>query len=93
MITTSSVANPKPVQQYNWTGNPIKPGETYYGSSTPQTRTASAQSVVQVFVPVQRKARRKRTSTWSAEAKAAFGQRMREYWAKRKAGTSPAQTP
>jgi len=88
MITTQNTANPKPVQQYNWTGNPIKPGETYYGTSN----TGTAHSVSVVNAHVERiKRKRKAGPTWSVEAKAAFGQRMREYWAKRKAGPTPAQ--
>ena len=44
MMTTKNAgmdpatANPKPVREINWCGNPMKEGDSYWGESKPQER-------------------------------------------------------
>ena len=81
IVTTKSLGigsenDPKPVRGIDYAGQPMKPGDSYNGrpehcaSHTPN-------------VSVKRVA--KRTVSMSAERRKAFGDRMRAYWAARKA--------
>lgn len=87
---TSETANPKPVTGFDYAGQPMKPNSFYNGrpehcapaaSDTPQTRIPAA-------VQVQYKRKRK-PSAWTAEKRAAFAERMRQYWRERKAAPAP----
>lgn len=83
MITTKSIgmdaatADPKPVRHINWTGQPMKEGDNYWGSDT---GPAKAESVTK-DEPVQRVIRKRRKrGLMSPEAKKAISERMRAYW-------------
>jgi hypothetical protein len=88
MMTTKSVgmdaetANPKPVRHVNWTGQPMKEGDSYWGESKPQP------------VPPPReapKARVKRVKrSWTAEQIEAMRARMAIARAKRRPTNSVA---
>jgi hypothetical protein len=96
MITTKSVgitaetANPKPVTGFDYAGQPMKPDSFYNGRPEHQDPDAQVQVHVQAVDAPKARIKRKRKSTWSAEARAAFSQRMRNYWAMRKASSTPA---
>jgi hypothetical protein len=89
MMTTKSVgmdtdvANPKPVRHVNWTGQPMKEGESYWGESKPQP------------VPPPReapKARVKRVKrSWTKEQIEAMRTRMANARAKRRAAVNNQQ--
>jgi hypothetical protein len=83
-------ADPRPVTGVNYAGEPMKPGDYYNGRPEHQgphtTRVERAQEPRSA-----RKHRRK--SVMSPERRKAFGDRMRAYWAKRKAQPSASDTP
>jgi hypothetical protein len=82
MMTTKSVgmdtdvANPKPVRHVNWTGQPMKEGDSYWGESKPQP------------VPPPREAPKARVKkvkrSWTAEQIEAMRARMAIARAKRR---------
>jgi hypothetical protein len=97
MLTTKSVgitsetANPKPVTGFDYAGQPMKPGSHYNGRPEHCDPAASTStSTVAAGDAPKTRMKRKRRSAWTKEARAAFSQRMREYWAKRNAGPTPA---
>jgi hypothetical protein len=81
MMTTKSVgmdtdvANPKPVRHVNWTGQPMKEGDSYWGESEPQE--AKVEQVQTVARP--RKAKRNQ-SAWTPERRAEYGAKMKAWW-------------
>jgi hypothetical protein len=98
MITTKSVgitaetANPKPVTGFDYAGQPMRPGSFYNGRPEhcdPAVSTSTVQPVAAAVDTPGTRRKRNRRSTWSAEARAAFSQRMRNYWAQRKANPNP----
>jgi hypothetical protein len=82
MITTKSVgigaeiANPKPVRQFNWCGQPMKEGDSYWGESEPQQAVVSdtpkprAKRVKRSWTATQIEAMRARMAHARAAAKA-----------------------
>ena len=79
VITTKNLgldpatANPKPVTGFNYAGQPMKPGEHYNGRPEHMGKPAEAspgasQRTIQSH------------SQWTPERRAAFGQKMRNYW-------------
>lgn len=85
IVTTQSVANPKPVRGVNWCGNPMAPGDDYWGTSTKSEDRGNDPAV---SAPAPRKAKHKR-KPWTAEKRQAYAARMREWWAARKAQPGP----
>jgi hypothetical protein len=89
MLTTKSVgldsetANPKPVTGFDYAGQPMKPN-SFYNGRPEHMAPAQAQKPAVVRVKRQRK-----PSAWTAEKRAAFAERMRNYWIQRKAGSAP----
>ncbi len=90
VITTNiigkSEANPKPVTGVNYAGEPMKPGDYYNGRSE---HCAPDVANTQPARTPTRRAKRK-GSAWTAEKRAAFAERMRNYWQQRKASSQPA---
>lgn len=84
---TSETANPKPVTGFDYAGQPMKPNDFYNGRpehQDPSTSTAAAEKQ-----PVVRIKRKRKRSAWTAEKRAAFAERMRNYWIQRKSGPNP----
>jgi hypothetical protein len=96
MITTKSVglidpetANPKPVTGFDYAGQPMRPNSFYNGRPEHQDPAANTVQVQQQKQPVVRIKRKRRPSAWTAEKRAAFAERMRNYWQQRKASPNP----
>jgi hypothetical protein len=86
-ITTKSIADSKPITPLDWCGNPIKDGRSYWGNDDASQDAPPS--------PVKAPAtRRKRVAgTMSPEKRAAFGQRMREYWQRKKGNLPNVEAP
>jgi hypothetical protein len=93
MITTKTagldpeIANPKPVTGFDYAGQPMKQGSFYNGR--PEHQDPAVQVHVQVqgqAAPLIHRKRHRKHSAWTAEKRAAFAERMRNYWLQRKAG-------
>jgi hypothetical protein len=78
-ILGENVADPKPATCINYAGQPMKPGDAYNGRPEHMDKAAI---VREDRIARLRNAKR---SPMSAERRAAFGKRMRAYWAARKA--------
>jgi hypothetical protein len=96
IVTTKSIADPKPVRPIDWTGHPLREGAQYaggderYQDGTPRGVEASPTRPDPAPVSPQRK-RRRRRGIMSPEQRQAFGDRMREYWSKKR-GAVPVIT-
>jgi hypothetical protein len=95
MLTTKSVgitpetANPKPVTGFDYAGQPMKPNDFYNGRPEHQNPAAVQVHVQEQQPPVVRIKRKRKRSAWTAEKRAAFAERMRNYWQQRKLGPTP----
>jgi hypothetical protein len=95
MLTTKSVgitsetANPKPVTGFDYAGQPMKPNDFYNGRPEHQDPSSSTSTVQEEKPLVVRIKRKRKRSGWTAEKRAAFAERMRNYWQQRKAGLNP----
>jgi hypothetical protein len=87
IVTTKSLgigaseADPKPATAFDYAGQPIKPGGFYNGRPEHQGPNAT-------HVERAAKARTPRSRAMTAERRKAFGDRMRAYWAARKANAA-----
>jgi hypothetical protein len=78
IITTKSLADPKPAIQFNYAGQPMREGDAYNG------RSENA-SVTPPVAPQPKRKSKGKVSAWTAEKRAAYSSRMRDWHAKRKA--------
>jgi hypothetical protein len=92
MLTTKQlgldpeIADPKPVRKTNWLGNPIGPNESYYGNQLPNELPNESSVTGTVSTSKSRKQGKRRSTAWTKERRAAFAERVREYWRQRKQG-------
>lgn len=90
-ITSASTANPKPVTGFDYAGQPMKAGGFYNGRPEHCAPTdETAQNASQTSVKASPTRRKRRRGIMSPERRKAFGDRMRAYWAQRKAGKATA---
>ena len=94
IITTKSFVE-KPVTPLDWTGAPMKPGQSYAGTDAPQTPVKPPVARPDAPAESTPRTRRRRTGTPQTPAqRQAFGDRMRAYWAKKRClPTSPGIEP
>jgi hypothetical protein len=97
MMTTKSIgigadeANPKPVRHVNWTGQPMKEGDNYWGESAPKGDEAVPETEPVVRVSRPRK-RRKPLGKMTEEARKAISERMRAYWSGKRSAAAEETT-
>jgi hypothetical protein len=94
IITTKSIADSKPITPLDWCGNPIKDGRSYWGNEDASQDAVSRSVEAPGTRPDEGPAtmprkRRRRRGIMSPEQRAAFGDRMRAYW-QRKRGNLPS---
>ena len=103
MLTTKSVglydpdeqakANPKPVHDVNYAGQPMKPGDFYNGRPEHQN---PAKLFKTPFPMPQRESKVSHTHSeklrkaWTPEKRKAYAARMKQWWAARKANAAQA---
>jgi hypothetical protein len=93
IVTTKSLADPKPVRPVDWTGHILPEGKPYAGGDP---RYSDSNGAVQdapgspVKAPPTR--RKRKRALMSPEARKAFGERMRAYWATKRPAPSAVDT-